>query len=45
VRSERIAGKVKQVTLLNLGRHFCVDQSLWSALRVRIEELMAGQAS
>jgi hypothetical protein len=45
VRSERIAGKVKQVTLLNLGRHFWVDQSSWPALRVRIKELMAGQAS
>jgi hypothetical protein len=45
VRSERIAGKVKQVTLLNLGRPFSVDQSLWPALCVRIEELMAGQAS
>jgi transposase len=45
VRSERIAGKVKQVTLLNLGRHFSVDQSFWPALCVRIEELMAGQAS
>ena len=45
VRSERIAGKVKQLTLLNLGRHFSVDQSLWPALCVRIEELMAGQAS
>jgi transposase len=45
VRSERIAGKVKQVTLLNLGRHFSVDQSLWPALCVRIEELMAGQDS
>jgi len=44
VRSERIAGKVKQVTLINLGRHFSVDQSLWPALCVRIEELMAGQA-
>jgi len=45
VRSERIVGKVKQVTLLNLGRHFSVDQSFWPALCVRIEELMAGQAS
>ncbi len=45
VRSERIAGKVKQVTLLNLGRHFAVDQSLWPALCVRIEELLTGQAS
>jgi len=45
VRSERIDGKVKQVTLLNLGRHFAVDQSLWPALCVRIDELLAGQAS
>jgi hypothetical protein len=45
VRSERIVGKVRQVTLLNLGRHFSVDQSFWPALCVRIEELMAGQAS
>jgi len=45
VHSERIAGKVRQMTLLNLGRHFSVDQSFWPALCVRIEELMAGQAS
>ena len=45
VRSERIDGKVKQVTLLNLGRHFAVDQSLWPALCIRIDELLAGQAS
>jgi len=45
VRSERIDGKVKQVTLLNLGRHFAVDQSLWPAMCVRIDELLASQAS
>ena len=45
VRSERIGGKVKQVTLLNLGRHFAVDPSLWPALCIRIDELLAGQAS
>ena len=44
VRSERIAGKVKQVTVLNLGRHFAVEQALWPALCVRIEELRSGQA-
>lgn len=44
VRSERIDGKVKQVTLLNLGRHFAVDPSRWPALCVRIDELLAGQA-
>lgn len=45
VRSEGIGGKVKQVTLLNLGRHFAVQQSLWPALCLRMEELLAGQAS
>ncbi|SDY49710.1 IS1634 family transposase [Nitrosomonas halophila] len=45
VRSERMGGKVKQVTLLNLGRHFPVDRPLWPALCARIEALMAGQAS
>ena len=45
VRSERIGGKVNQVTLLNLGRHFAVDQSLWPALCIRIDELLAGQDS
>ena len=45
MRSERINGKVKQVTLLNLGRHFAVDQSLWPALCIRIDELLAGQDS
>ena len=44
MRSERIADKVKQVTLLNLGQHFAVGQSLWPALCVRIDELLAGQA-
>ena len=45
VRSERIDSKVKQAMLLNLGRHFAVDQSLWPALCIRINELLAGQAS
>jgi len=45
VRSERMGGKVKQVTLLNLGRHFLVDRPHWPALCARIEALMAGQAS
>jgi hypothetical protein len=45
VCSERIDGKVKQVTLLNLGRHFAMDQSLWPGLCIRIDELLAGQAS
>jgi hypothetical protein len=45
VSSERIDGKVKQVTLLNLGRHFAVDAVLWPAVCQRVTELMAGQAS
>ena len=44
VSSERIDGKVKQVTLLNLGRHFALDASLWPAVCQRVTELMAGQA-
>ena len=43
VRSERIAGKVRQHTLLNLGRHFDVEQCDWPALTRRIDELLAGQ--
>jgi transposase len=45
VRSERIGGKVRQVTLLNLGRHFPVAQDDWPLLCGRIEELIGGQAS
>jgi len=43
VRSERIDGKVKQATMLNLGRHFAVNQSLWPGLCIRIDELLEGQ--
>jgi transposase len=45
VRTERVAGKVKQLTLLNLGRHFSVSQEDWPALCARIEQLIGGQAS
>lgn len=44
VRSARISGKVKQLTLLNLGRHFDLDPTHWPALCMRVEELLAGQA-
>ena len=44
VRSARVDGKVKQLTLLNLGRHFDLDQAHWPALCVRLEELLSGQA-
>ena len=45
VRSERVDGKVKQRTLLNLGRHFEVDAAHWSNLCARIEELLGGQSA
>jgi hypothetical protein len=32
------------MTLLNLGRHFAVDQDLWASLCVRIEQLLSHQA-
>lgn len=44
VRSARVGGKVKQLTLFNLGRHFEVAQTDWPALCQRVEELMSGQA-
>lgn len=44
VCTERIAGKVKQTTLLNLGRHFPLDQDLWPSLCSRIEQLLSGQS-
>ncbi len=45
VRSERIGGRVRQITLLNLGRHFPVKQEDWPLLCSRIETLIGGQAS
>jgi transposase len=44
VRSERSGGKVRQVTLLNLGRGFSVPSADWPVLCQRIEELIGGQA-
>jgi transposase len=43
VRTERIGGRVKQVTLLNLGRHFDLDRSLWPEFCARLSELIAPQ--
>jgi transposase len=43
VRSERVGGKVRQVTLLNLGRHFAVPQAEWPTLCARLEEILTGQ--
>jgi Transposase DDE domain len=44
VRTERVADKVRQVTLLNLGRHFAVAEEDWPSLGARIEEILGGQA-
>ena len=44
VASQRVDGKPRQTTLLNLGRHFVVDQDLWASLCVRIEQLLSHQA-
>jgi len=43
VRSERIGRQVRQVTLLNLGRHFALPQEQWPQLCARIEQLLSGQ--
>ncbi|HFE37635.1 MAG TPA: hypothetical protein ENK06_04330 [Gammaproteobacteria bacterium] len=37
VETERVAGKVKQRTLINLGRYFNVPKSDWQMLASRIE--------
>ena len=44
VANKRVNGKPRLMTLLNLGRHFVVDQDLWASLCVRIEQLMSHQA-
>ncbi len=43
VESERIDGKVKQRTLLNLGRFFDVPKSQWKSLSSRIDQLLTAQ--
>jgi transposase len=40
VRGERIGGKVRQITVLNLGRNFSVKQEDWPLLCSRIEQLL-----
>ena len=45
VESERINGKVKQRTLINLGRYFDVPQAQWQSLSSRIDRLLTGQSS
>ena len=43
VASERTADRVRQITLLNLGRHFNLPQKDWPTLCARIEALLCGQ--
>lgn len=43
VQGERRGGRVCQITLLNLGRHFNVKQDDWPLLCSRIEQLLSPQ--
>jgi transposase len=43
VASERTGHQVRQITLLNLGRHFDLPQSDWPRLCARIDALLSGQ--
>ncbi len=45
VQSERVGRRVRQVTLLNLGRQFTLPQEAWPALCARLEELRSGQGA
>lgn len=45
VASTRIGGKVRQQTLLNLGKNFDLAKELWPQLCARIEQILAGQLS
>ena len=43
VRSQREGAKVRQVTLLNLGRNFDIERQYWPVLCARIDSILAGQ--
>ena len=43
VRSHRVSGKVRQQTLLNLGRHFSIPRHDWLLLCRRLDEILSGQ--
>jgi transposase len=43
VRGERIGGRVRQITVLNLGSNFAVKQDDWPLLCRRIEQLLQPQ--
>lgn len=44
VESRRVGGKVRQITLLNLGRHFPLPKERWPELCSRIDQLLGAQA-
>ncbi|MBW6512766.1 MAG: IS1634 family transposase [Desulfuromonadaceae bacterium] len=43
VASERVGTKVKQRTLLNLGRNFSLPKEHWPQLCARIDQILSGQ--
>jgi len=45
VASERVGKKVRQKTLLNLGRNFSLSKEQWPRLCVRIDQLLSGQSN
>ncbi len=44
VESRRLGGKVKQQTLLNLGRYSSVEKEQWPLLTARLEHLLSAQS-
>jgi transposase len=45
VESRREGNRVRQITLLNLGRHFELAEAQWPLLCARLEELRSNQAT
>jgi transposase len=45
VESRREGGRVRQVALLNLGRHFDLPETLWPALCARLGQLLGNQGN
>lgn len=44
VESRRVGGKVRQITLLNLGRHFALPKERWPDLCARLDQLLSAQS-
>ena len=45
VASERVGAKVRQRTLLNLGRNFSLPKEQWPLLCARIDQILSGQGT